>query len=146
MYAKIFPNQEGIYNIGTYNEKFNWGYFDDVTKKSVENLQKYFNLSVDGVVGPDTLKVLLSLIKNQKCGLLINHSKLELTPENENLINDKVVENYLKSLTSLPKPNFDPDNLTPEQQDKLDKSLKKYLNFGTEQNFDETINKIESEL
>jgi hypothetical protein len=146
MYAKIFPNQEGIYNIGTYNEKFNWGYFDDVTKKSVENLQKYFNLSVDGVVGPDTLKALLSLIKNQKCGLLINHSKLELTPENENLINDKVVENYLKSLTSLPKPNFDPDNLTPEQQDKLDKSLKKYLNFGTEQNFDETINKIESEL
>ena len=50
----------GVYNTGSVNETFKWGYYDNYTKKIVEAYQKKKGLSVDGVCGSNTLKMLLS--------------------------------------------------------------------------------------
>jgi hypothetical protein len=50
----------GVYNTGSVNQTFKWGYYDNYTKKIVEAYQKKKGLSVDGVCGSNTLEMLLS--------------------------------------------------------------------------------------
>lgn len=144
---KIFTNvSSDVYNVSSEKEKFNWGFYDEKTKKSVEEFQKYFNLEIDGVIGSDTLKKLLSVVSDQKCGVLVNHSGMELTPDKENLLNDEIIKKYQDSLKNITPPKFDPNNLTPEQEKKIDGTLNKYLMFGSQEDIDAVMGQIEGKL
>lgn len=134
------------YNFTSESEKLNWGYYDEKTKKSVEDFQKYFNLEVDGVVGPSTLLKMLDLVKNQKCGLLKNHSGVELTSDTEDLINDEIIKKYSESIKDIKPPKFDENNISPEQQKKIDEIINRNLKIKNFTEFEEVSNKIESEL
>lgn len=134
------------YNFTSESEKLNWGYYDEKTKKSVEDFQKYFNLEVDGVVGPSTLLKMLDLVKNQKCGLLKNHSGVELTSDTEDLINDEIIKKYNESIKDIKPPKFDENNISPEQQKKIDEIINRNLKIKNFTEFEEVANKIESEL
>jgi hypothetical protein len=46
--------------------KVKWGYYDDSTKKAVENYQQKNSLTKDGIAGPNTIKSLIEKIKNDK--------------------------------------------------------------------------------
>ena len=135
-YGKILPAQ------------FNWGFYDMKTKKAVEEFQTYHNLNSDGVVGATTLAKLFSIVSNQKCGLLLNHSGMDLTQVNEDLLNAEIIKRYFDSLVSdpAPPPKFDPENLTPEEQEKLDNATRKYLNFSSQKDIDDTMKQIEKEF
>ena len=55
-----------IYSVGSVKplNKVKWGYYDEYTKNAVENYQEKNSLDVDGTVGKNTLKSLMSDIKN----------------------------------------------------------------------------------
>ena len=142
----IVKQYSEVYNFTSESEKFNWGYYDEKTKKSVEDFQKYFNISVDGVVGPSTLLKMFSLVKNQKCGLLTNHSGVKLTAENEDLINDEIIKKYYESIETIKPPKFDEGNISPEQQKQIDEIINRNLKIKNFNEFEEVTNKIESEL
>jgi len=136
----------GPYNFTSESDKFNWGYYDDKTKKSVEDFQNYFNLKVDGIVGGDTLKKMLDVVKNEKCGVLQNKSGIEFSDANERTINNSIVMSYYESTKNLDLPTFDEENITPEQQKKIDEMMNKYLIITNESEVEETLNQIENEL
>ena len=144
---KIIINGDGptAYNFTTESEKFNWGYYDDATKKSIEDFQNYFKLPVDGTVGQNTLSKLIDVVKGEKCGVLQNKSGIEFTEKNENLMTDELIYNLKKDREEdLKEIEFDPENIKPEQQKQIDEIMDKYLLFDS-QNSEEVFNKIESE-
>jgi hypothetical protein len=135
----------GPYNFSSEGQKFNWGYYDEYTKKCIDSFQKYFNLSVDGQVGQSTLTKLIEVVKGEKCGILQNKSGIEFTEKNENLVNDETISSFMaETEAELKNIKFDPENITPEQQKQIDEIMNKYL-IVDEQNQDEVVNKIESE-
>jgi len=135
----------GPYNFSSEGQKFNWGYYDEYTKKCIDSFQKYFNLSVDGQVGQSTLTKLIEVVKGEKCGILQNKSGIEFTEKNENLVNDETISSFMSETEAeLKNIKFDPENITPEQQKQIDDVMNKYL-MVDEQNQAEVVNKIESE-
>ena len=135
----------GPYNFTSESEKFNWGYYDEKTEKSVEEFQKYFNLNVDGVAGVESFKKMLDLVKNEKCGVLQNKSGIEFTDANEQLINNAIVQSYYESLKNLKVPTFDEENLTPKQQREIDNRINKYLNVPLN-DVEDTLIQVEEKL
>ena len=135
-YGKIIP------------PKFNWGFYDINTKKAVEEFQNYHKLNVDGVVGPTTLAKLFSIVSWQKCGLLVNHSGMDLTQVNEDLLNAEIITKYFEGLEldPPPPPTFDPENMTQEDLNKIDEVMDKYLKFDSQEEIDSTMNEIEQEF
>lgn len=125
-------------------EKFNWGFYDEKTKKSVEEFQTYFKLNSDGIVGYNSLNKLLRLVKGQSCGQLTNHSGMDLTQVNEDLLNAEIIKKYQESLVlAPPPPKFDPNNITPEEQKKIDEITNRYLKFNSQQEIDDTLKQID---
>ena len=146
--SKALNTYNTYYYGKTMPTKFDWGFYDIKTKKAVEEFQNYHNLNGDGVVGPATLAKLFSIVSNQKCGLLLNHSGMDLTQVNEDLLNAEIIQRYFDSLVldPAPPPKFDPENLTPEEQEKLDNATRKYLNFSSQKDIDDTMKQIEKEF
>lgn len=144
---KLFNDKAKGGNVVEY-EKFNWGFYDEKTKKSVEEFQTYFKLKSDGVVGYESLNKLSQLVKNQSCGQLTNNSGMDLTQVNEDLLNAEIIKKYQESLVLFPAPppKFDPKNFTPEDINKIAESMKKYLKFSSQEEIDSTMNQIEKEF
>jgi hypothetical protein len=146
--SKTLTTYNTYYYGKTMPTKFNWGFYDIKTKKAVEEFQNYHNLNGDGVVGPATLAKLFNVVSGQKCGLLLNHSGMDLTQVNEDLLNAEIIKRYFDSLVldPAPPPIFDPGNLTPEDLKKIDDATRKYLIFDSQKEIDSTMKEIEKKF
>jgi hypothetical protein len=144
----IDGGNSGPYNFSSEGQKFNWGYYDEYTKKCIESFQKYFNLSIDGQVGQDTLTKLIEVVKGEKCGVLKNQSGIEFTKDNQDLINGELINTFLKNaiIEINEKTKFDPENLTPEQQQNLDDLINRSLKISNYKQLEDTLYKVEGEL
>lgn len=109
----------GYDKVGKNKLPLKWGYYDENTKKIVESYQKDMGLNPDGVVGPKTFSKLISDIKNNEFGQLINYSGHKLTPEEEKRLFKMDVEKQSKISESKLQKEFEKQNNKIKQDIKL---------------------------
>jgi hypothetical protein len=109
----------GYDKVGKNKLPLKWGYYDENTKKIVESYQKDMGLNPDGVVGPKTFSKLISDIKKNKFGQLINYSGHKLTPEEEKRLFNMDVEKQSKISESKLQKEFEKQNNKIKQDIKL---------------------------
>lgn len=93
-----------IYEFGDYYDydkkvTFKWGYYDNQTKKMIEEYQKSRDIKVDGVCGNTTLKKMLGTINNFVEKEIPNYGKANLDPEEITNIRNKTIEEFKKLKT-----------------------------------------------
>lgn len=102
------------------NVGFNWGHFDGHTENMVKEFQKKYGLSVDGVIGNQSLQKMVEIVKNLGDTKIPNYTNIKWTSKEIETLRNKVIEEIKKDMelnkTEIPPQEVGPTILEQKQQ------------------------------
>lgn len=102
------------------NVGFNWGYYDKQTVDMVKEFQKKYGLSVDGVIGNQSLQKMLEIVKNLGDKKIPNYNNVKWSSKEIETLRNKAIEEIKKDMelnkTEIPPQEVGPTILEQKQQ------------------------------